>query len=279
MKLTKPIIITGMHRSGTTLLVKLLEKNGVFLGSIQDINKESIFFQRINRWLVSFNDSYWDNPMTFKDLNNDDSDLLVLKLRKTLNNRFSNSMFFGYKNILSNKNFNNYPNLWGWKDPINTFTIDIWKKIFPDLSIININRNPLDVSCSLINRQKKLRIKDNSKINNFINSFIPLLSVNKGSIYSSFNLNTIDDCLILYKKYYEQISMNNKSNIKQLNINFENLVNNPEHEILKIYNFCEISNYNLDEDSRLINRNILNKYKDCDLIYNEELLKSISYEY
>ena len=25
MKLTKPIIITGMHRSGTTLLVKLLE--------------------------------------------------------------------------------------------------------------------------------------------------------------------------------------------------------------------------------------------------------------
>ena len=159
MKLTKPIIITGMHRSGTTLLVKLLEKNGVFLGSIQDINKESIFFQRINRWLVSFNDSYWDNPMTFKDLNNDDTDLLVLKLRKTLNNRFSNSMFFGYKNILSNKNFNNYPNLWGWKDPINTFTIDIWKKIFPDLSIININRAPLDVSCSLLNRQKKLRIK------------------------------------------------------------------------------------------------------------------------
>ena len=278
MRLTKPIIITGMHRSGTTLLVNLLEKNGVFLGSIQDVNKESIFFQRINRWLVSFNDSYWDNPKTFEGLNNKDSDLLVLKLKKTLNNRFSNSMFFGYKNIFSNKNFKNYQELWGWKDPMNTFTIDIWKKIFPELSIININRNPLDVSCSLLNRQKKLKIKDKGNIDSFINSFIPLLSVNKGSIYRSFNLNNIDDCLLLCKKYYEKNKINNMSNVKNLNINFENLVNNSKDEILKIYNFCGIEDYNLSEDCRLINQNILDKYKNCDLIYDKELLESITYE-
>ena len=278
MRLTKPIIITGMHRSGTTLIVKLLEKNGVFLGSIKDENKESIFFQRINRWLVSFNDSYWDNPKTFKCLNNEDNDLLVLKLKKTLSNRFLNSMFFGYKNIFSSKNFKNYPSLWGWKDPMNTFTIDIWKKIFPDLSIININRAPLDVSCSLLNRQKKLRIKDNENNNSFINSFIPLLSVNKGSIYRSFNLNNIDDCLILCKKYYEQIKINNKSNVKSLNIDFESLINNPEQEILKIYNFCGITDYNLNDYCRLINQNILDKYKDYDLIYDKELLESINYE-
>ena len=278
MRLRKPIIITGMHRSGTTLIVKLLEKNGVFLGSIKDENKESIFFQRINRWLVSFNDSYWDNPKTFKCLNNEDNDLLVLKLKKTLSNRFLNSMFFGYKNIFSNKNFKNYPSLWGWKDPVNTFTIDIWKKIFPDLSIININRAPLDVSCSLLNRQKKLRIKDNKNNNSFINSFVPLLSVNKGSIYRSFNLNNIDDCLILCKKYYEQIKINNKSNVKSLNIDFESLINNPEQEILKIYNFCGIIDYNLNDDCRLVNQNILDKYKDYDLIYDKELLESINYE-
>ena len=38
MKLTKPLIVTGMHRSGTTLLVQLLEKNGIFFGTHQDEN-------------------------------------------------------------------------------------------------------------------------------------------------------------------------------------------------------------------------------------------------
>ena len=166
----------------------------------------------------------------------------------------------------------------GWKDPLNTFTLDIWRKIFPDLCIINIVRNPLDVSCSLINRQKKLKIKDNDRINNYFNSFIPLLAINKGTIYRSFNINSIDDCLNLYKKYYNQININSRNNIKQLNIKFEKLVNNPEKEILKIYNFCEIDDYNLNEDSKLINQNVLNKYKDSNLIYDDKLLKSISYD-
>lgn len=278
MKSIRPLIITGMHRSGTTLLVKLLEKNGIFLGSKQDVNKESIFFQRINRWLVSFNDSCWDNPMSFNDLNYNDSDLLVSKLKIILNNRLSNSLYFGYKNIFLNKNFKSFQYSWGWKDPLNTFTIDIWKKIFPDLCIINIIRNPLDVSCSLINRQKKLRLRDNSNINRLFNSFIPLLSVSKGSVYSSFNIKSIDDCLNLYKRYYNQIKLNNKTNIKQLNIKFENLVENPEEEILKIYNFCGIDDYDLNQDCKLIDRNIVNKYKDYNLIYNKDLLRSISYE-
>ena len=279
MKLTKPLIVTGMHRSGTTLLVQLLEKNGIFFGAHQDENKESIFFQRINRWLVSINNSYWDNPKSFDNLKDDDNNLLILKLKQVLNRRISSSLFFGCKNFFLNRRFDNFPIQWGWKDPLNTFTLDIWRKIFPDLCIINIVRNPLDVSCSLINRQKKLKIKDSDRINNYFNSFIPLLAINKGTIYRSFNINSIDDCLNLYKKYYNQININSRNNIKQLNIKFEKLVNNPEQEMLKIYNFCEIDDYNLNEDSKLINQNVLNKYKDSNLIYDDKLLKSISYEF
>ena len=279
MKLTKPLIVTGMHRSGTTLLVQLLEKNGIFFGAHQDENKESIFFQRINRWLVSINNSYWDYPKSFDNLKDDDNNLLILKLKQVLNSRISSSLFFGCKNFFLNRRFDNFPIQWGWKDPLNTFTLDIWRKIFPDLCIINIVRNPLDVSCSLINRQKKLKIKDSDRINIFFNCFIPLLAINKGTIYRSFNINSIDDCLNLYKKYYNQININSRNNIKQLNIKFEKLVNNPEQEILKIYNFCEIDDYNLNEDSKLINQNVLNKYKDSNLIYDDKLLKSISYEF
>ena len=44
MKLISPLLITGMHRSGTSLLVEILEKNGIFFGAYQDHNRESIFF-------------------------------------------------------------------------------------------------------------------------------------------------------------------------------------------------------------------------------------------
>ena len=57
----------------------------------------------------------------------------------------------------------------------------------------------------------------------------------------------------------------NKTNIKQLNIKFENLVENPKEEILKIYNFCGIDDYDLNQDCKLIDRNIVNKYKDYNL--------------
>ena len=47
MSKTGPIIITGMHRSGTSLLSEILMKQGVFMGSKLDSNSESVFFQRI----------------------------------------------------------------------------------------------------------------------------------------------------------------------------------------------------------------------------------------
>ena len=44
----EPIIITGMHRSGTSLLTNFLSDCGVFMGKSLDGNYESVFFQRIN---------------------------------------------------------------------------------------------------------------------------------------------------------------------------------------------------------------------------------------
>ena len=279
MNLTKPIIITGMHRSGTTLIVKLLENNGVYFGSYQDSNKESIFFQRLNRWLVSFNNSYWDNPKAFNLLIENDKDLVVSKLKKTISNKILNLFYFGIINTFKNNNFDKFSKPWGFKDPLNTFTLDLWKKIFPDLCVVNIVRNPLDVSCSLINRQNKLKKKDISSINSFFDSFIPFLSINRGGVYRSLKINTINDSLELYKKYFDQTKINNSKGIKQLNIKFEDLINNTDGEILKLYNFCGVKNFNLNEDCKLVDKNIINKYKDSNIEYNKKLLESISYEY
>lgn len=278
MNLARPIIITGMHRSGTTLIVKLLENNGVYFGSYQDSNKESIFFQRLNRWLVSFNNSYWDNPKAFNLLIEDDKSLILSKLKKSISNKILNLSYFGIINAFKNNSFENFSEPWGFKDPLNTFTLDLWKKIFPDLCVVNIVRNPLDVSCSLINRQDKLKKKDISNINSFFGSFIPFLSITRGGIYRSLKINTINDSLELYKKYYDQTKINNSKGIKQLNIKFEDLINNTDSEILKLYNFCGVRNFDLNEDCKLVDKNIINKYKDSNIEYNKKLLESICYE-
>ena len=67
-----PIIVTGMHRSGTSLVSKLLILNNVFLGSKLDVNYESVYFQRINKWILSCNGSTWDNPISLNLLNDSD---------------------------------------------------------------------------------------------------------------------------------------------------------------------------------------------------------------
>jgi hypothetical protein len=39
-----PVIILGMHRSGTTMVTKLLEEVGLFVGDRLDENHEAVLF-------------------------------------------------------------------------------------------------------------------------------------------------------------------------------------------------------------------------------------------
>ena len=41
----QPVIIMGMHRSGTTMLASLLEQLGLFIGTKKQENDESLFLQ------------------------------------------------------------------------------------------------------------------------------------------------------------------------------------------------------------------------------------------
>tara|TARA_B110000438_G_C15632586_1_gene571692 strand:+ start:8 stop:847 length:840 start_codon:yes stop_codon:yes gene_type:complete len=271
-----PIVLTGMHRSGTTLLSRILMKNGVNLGLHKDTNEESIFFQRLNRWIMSCIGSSWDNPTTLDSISSSDLEIIERRLEKTISNNFSNSIYFGFTNIFSSNGFYQSKFKWGWKDPSNIYTAIVWKNIFPDLKIINLTRNPIDVSISLLNRQSKLKYSDGLFFADFISSFIPLLSITKGNILSSFNISTIDSCLSLYKKYLVQMYSNNnsfKGNI--LNIKYEDLLNKPEKELLKIYEFCEFRSDNIQEIVKDIDTKNLNKYDHTKYLYSKELLDEL----
>ena len=49
---SNPIIVTGMHRSGTTVLSRLLDLSGAFSGWLKDANNEAYFFIGLNEWIL-----------------------------------------------------------------------------------------------------------------------------------------------------------------------------------------------------------------------------------
>jgi len=144
---TRPfLIITGMHRSGTSFLVRSLNLAGVYLGNIESIVSHD--------WL-SHKDNlrgHWENRK------------ILRLLRKTLElNKGS------WKNIPPKIEVNEelgkeiqdviheldqYPSfLSGFKDPSILICLDSWKKYLPqNIIMIGIFRNPLQVAESLHKR-------------------------------------------------------------------------------------------------------------------------------
>ena len=274
-----PIIITGMHRSGTTLLSKVLENQNIFMGSKKEINNESIFFLKINTWLLSVINSSWDSPLTFNNLDEDQKKIILNKMKELMLSRF-NFLYNGYLNLFIKKSLFNMKNSWGWKDPRNTFTLDLWIELFPDAKIINIIRHPLAVSNSLLIRQKKLIELD--KINSYKikNKISILLAMNSFSMLSSNILKNIDDCLLLYKKYQDKsIENSNRYKNKILEIKYEDLLLNSQENIDKIFDFLNIGiNKNKMKDLvRKFDSNRIDLYKEENLKYNKDNLDCINY--
>jgi Sulfotransferase family len=151
-----PVIFIGMHRSGTSMLGRLLEELGMFFGALKDENNEALFFQDLNEWLLSQCGGRWDNPAPFNKYfwrNDAAVKLTELYIRNLLASpRFV--QFLGARFAL--RGIGGLGTPWGWKDPRNTFTLPIWLRIFPNAKVVSIERNGVDVAQSLRAREIKI---------------------------------------------------------------------------------------------------------------------------
>src|SRR4051812_11129697 len=57
-----PVIILGMHRSGTSLVARLLDELGLFQGNELQEDHESVYFMEVNDLLLRRVGASWDNP-------------------------------------------------------------------------------------------------------------------------------------------------------------------------------------------------------------------------
>ncbi|MCL6540386.1 MAG: sulfotransferase [Roseiflexus sp.] len=135
---SRVVIITGMHRSGTSLFANLIRNAGVNLG---------------DRLL----DPGEDNPHGYFE----DVDFVELHRGMLLNRGYTlivdrNFEFIPTQeerlaahNLMSRRS---HLSLWGWKDPRTSLFLDFWAEVIPDARFIFLFRHPFDVLVSLMNR-------------------------------------------------------------------------------------------------------------------------------
>jgi hypothetical protein len=246
-----PIIVIGMHRSGTTLLTQIMQSCGVFMGSKMFNNREAVFFQDLNKWLLFQSATTWDQPNGFSFVNPEfiDSAAKVLDWRMQSLHRHE---YLGKLKSLKYRSVKDLDGLWGWKDPANSITLEAWMRVFPKAKILNIVRNPIDVAASLKMREEKRiwkysnqqRLTPREKSLEYKPAY--------GQSYRVLKIKEGIDLAIAYMKI-NRISCE-KYNSQSLTLKYEDLMLNPNEELQKVMKFInlEVENLRLEKTTQLI---------------------------
>ena len=139
-----PVCIAGMHRSGTSMVTKLLHESGLYLGPDSDLiqpgpaNPEGYWenrrFVQINSRILKELRGGWDYPPPVPETwSGQPLDALRVKAEAVL------ADFAGHEP-------------WGWKDPRNCLTLPFWLQMLDSVRVVLIVRNPLETAESLRKR-------------------------------------------------------------------------------------------------------------------------------
>lgn len=147
-----------MHSSGTTLLSRTLSELGVLMGEDQSAStSESRFFLNLNEALLLKTGASWYRPAPFLRQMDQlkQSRKTVESLRAACLSRRS-EQFLGRRRWREYGSILDQPCHWGWKEPRTCLTLPLWLKVFPEAKIVFIVRNGVDVSDSLVRREKRI---------------------------------------------------------------------------------------------------------------------------
>ena len=141
----RAICLAGAHRSGTSMLTRLLHACGLYLGSKDALMPpqadnpdgfwEHLGFVALNDELLDALGGAWDLPPKADEsfANAPRIDSLRMKARLLIEGLGS-------------------ADVWGWKDPRNSLTLPFWQDLVPELKTLIIVRNPLEVAYSMRKR-------------------------------------------------------------------------------------------------------------------------------
>lgn len=129
-----PVMVVGMHRSGTSFLTGSLQQAGLELGKHSAWNPHNLKGNRENLEIVAFHDALltargcaWDNPP-------------AQHLKWTPEEQSQAARLIADYNGVAR---------WGFKDPRTLLVVEGWLELIPDLKFVGIFRHPVAVAQSL----------------------------------------------------------------------------------------------------------------------------------
>jgi len=135
--------------------------------------------------------------------------------------------------------------LFGWKDPRSTFTLPVWKQVFPNLRALHIVRHGVDVAASLARRHAKA-MRDAT--GESIPSALTVIRDNPLGVLSSRRGWTIAEALTMWEQYVDKARQECAAlGERALEVRYEDLLMDPERVITTIAKFCGVPATERDE--------------------------------
>ena len=238
-----PLIIIGMHRSGTTMIVRMLRELGMFMGASLEENEEATFFLELNDWLLAQSQAGWYNPLNFKHIT--DEPVILDAFARYLDAYLATRKVKNYLGPQIYKKGIRLQTLvppWGWKDPRNTFTLPVWLKLFPGARVINIYRNGIDVAQSLVSRSAGIELAVARDVDTRIRK------IRKNPFYEHrwrclvfHPLFTLDTGFELWEQYVAEASRHVEIlGNRAISLRYEDFLESPLHELKRMAEFCNL---------------------------------------
>lgn len=234
---SSPLIVIGMHRSGTRLVADILARLGVFMGSDLQGDSESVTFLRINEAIFHQCGTFWSEPMPVHVVLAQPEHLerITALVRDTLATVLDD--YVGRSGWRPGPGAGETPPF-GWKDPRNTFTLPVWRQLFPDSRTIHVLRHGVDVAASLARRQRQMCLAASdgpvpSPLAVFKDHALGVLSSRRGW--------TVEEAFTMWEQYVEKARLESAGSAQRcLEIRFEDLLMQPERVIPKLARFCGV---------------------------------------
>lgn len=236
----RPVLLIGMHRSGTSMLTRMFSELGLFVGRRVDENSESTFFQALNDWILRASGGSWERPQAIRELLAEQElrDLTREYLAHMLDSPRALS-YLGARRYLRHGSARRLSEPWGFKDPRTTFTLPLWLELFPEARVVHVRRHGVAVAQSLLVRQRRALAAARAQHERRRHAY--WLRPKRGGFAHTVRALTLEGGFALWDEYMQEARRQLALLGDQaLDLRYEDLLANPCAELARAAQHCQL---------------------------------------